>query len=86
MYDVLNDVIDELTAPGQMFEMSEVEVRGQTLRLSGSAESQYQEWQRLMREIWATETGLPVDPNLPGAATVESETGGGSSNIPPEQN
>jgi len=63
-----------------------IEVRGQTLRLSGSAESQYQEWQRLMREIWATETGLPVDPNQPGAATVEGETGSGSSDIPPEQN
>jgi hypothetical protein len=46
-----------------------VEVRGQTLRLTGTAETQYQEWQRLMREIWATETGLPVDPNLPGVGT-----------------
>ena len=42
-----------------------IEVHGQTLRLSGSAETQYQEWQQLMREIWATETGLPVDPNQP---------------------
>lgn len=61
-----------------------IEVQGQTLRLSGSAESQYQEWQRLMREIWATETGLPVDPNLP-APTVGAGTGSGSSNKPLEQ-
>ena len=62
-----------------------VEVRGQTLRLSGSAESQYQEWQRLMREIWATETGFPVDPNQPAASTIQIETNTGSVNQPPEQ-
>ena len=53
-----------------------VEVRGQTLRLTGSATTQYEEWQRLMRELWVTETGLPVDPNRPGAATVEIVNGG----------
>jgi hypothetical protein len=39
-----------------------VEVEGQTLRLEGSAEAQYAEWRRLLAEIWATETGLPLDP------------------------
>jgi hypothetical protein len=62
-----------------------VEVRGQTLRLSGSAATQYQEWQRLMREIWATETGLPVDPNQPAAPTIQVGTNTGSVNEPPEQ-
>jgi len=62
-----------------------VEVRGQTLRLSGSAATQYQEWQRLMREIWATETGLPVDPNQPTVPTIQVETNTGSLNEPPEQ-
>jgi hypothetical protein len=57
-----------------------IEVRGQTLRLTGTAETQYQEWQRLMRDIWATETGLPVDPNLPGAETAEETAG----NDPPD--
>jgi hypothetical protein len=46
-----------------------VEVHGRTLRLTGSAETQYQEWRRMMQEIWATETGLPVDPNRPGATS-----------------
>lgn len=32
MYDTLNEVIEELTAPGQPFAFSEVEVRGQMLR------------------------------------------------------
>jgi hypothetical protein len=62
-----------------------VEVRGQTLRLSGSAATQYQEWQRLMREIWATETGFPVDPNQPATPTIQVETNIGSVNEPPEQ-
>ena len=62
-----------------------VEVRGQTLRLSGSAETQYQEWQRLMREIWVTETGLPVDPNEPAPTTVQVGTDSGSANQPPER-
>ena len=62
-----------------------IEVRGQTLRLSGSAATQYQEWQRLMREIWATETGFPVDPNQPAAPTIQVETNTGTINEPPEQ-
>ena len=62
-----------------------IEVRGQTLRLSGSAATQYQEWQRLMREIWATETGFPVDPNQPAAPTIQVGTNTGTINEPPEQ-
>jgi len=62
-----------------------IEVRGQTLRLSGSAETQYQEWQKLMREIWATETGMPVDPNQPGGPTIRSGPDAGLSSQPPEQ-
>jgi len=38
-----------------------VEVEGRTLRLEGTAETQYSEWRRLMQEIFTTETGLPVD-------------------------
>jgi hypothetical protein len=62
-----------------------IDVRGQTLRLTGTAESQYQEWQRLLREIWATETGLPVDPNLPSAGTTDRTTGAGPADASPEQ-
>jgi hypothetical protein len=45
-----------------------VDVDGQTLRLQGSAETQFAEWRRLLGEIFATETGLPVDPNVDGSA------------------
>jgi hypothetical protein len=37
------------------------EVEGRTLELSGSAETQYAEFRRLLREIFASEVGLPLD-------------------------
>lgn len=37
-----------------------VEVEGQTRRLTGTAEARYKEWRRLLREIYAAETGVPV--------------------------
>jgi len=53
-----------------------LEVEGQTLRLSGSAETQYETWRRLLRELWSAETGRPQDPNsettAPEVATVGS--------------
>lgn len=36
-----------------------VEVEGQMLRLTGSAEERYKEWRQLLREIYEKETGLP---------------------------
>ncbi len=55
-----------------------VDVEGQTMRLSGSAETQFVSWRKLLRELFATETGLPVDLNTgeqvaaePGAAVTE---------------
>lgn len=62
-----------------------VEVRGQTLRLTGSAATQYLEWQNLLREIWAAETGLPVDPNQPAMPTIQIGTSPGSDDEPQEQ-
>jgi hypothetical protein len=44
-----------------------VEVEGQTRRLTGTAEARYQEWRRLLREIYRAETGLPE----PAAAEPE---------------
>ena len=51
-----------------------VEVEGETLRLSGTKEGQFSEWRKLLREIYAEETGLPVDPNVEaGSAAGTSE-------------
>lgn len=35
-----------------------VELEGQTVTLTGSAEAQYEEWRRILREIYASETGF----------------------------
>ncbi len=35
------------------------EIEGETIELTGSAEAQYEQWRVLMRQIYATETGLP---------------------------
>jgi hypothetical protein len=44
---------------------SVVDIEGRTLELKGSAEQQYEEWRRLLRELYENETGLP-------AATAET--------------
>lgn len=42
-----------------------VDVEGQTLRLSGTAEAQFGQWRQMLRDIFAHETGVPTDPNAP---------------------
>ncbi len=51
-----------------------VEVEGQTIRLSGSAEQQYTKWRNLLKEIYARETGLlaPVETLNEPAPTPET--------------
>lgn len=38
-----------------------VTVKGQTRRLTGTAEAQYEQWRRLLHEIYEAETGFPDD-------------------------
>ena len=38
-----------------------LEVQGETLRLTGTAEAQYESWRKLLREIYETETGFSDD-------------------------
>ena len=52
-----------------------VEIEGETVRLSGSREEQYAEWRSLLRQIYASETGIPVDPNSAADLTVENTAG-----------
>ena len=40
-----------------------VDVEGQTLRLQGSIETQYATWRQLLRDIFVSETGMPIDPD-----------------------
>jgi len=44
-----------------------VEVEGRTLQLRGTADEQYHEWRRLLRELYENETGIDV----PGPAATE---------------
>jgi hypothetical protein len=49
-----------------------VDVEGRTLRLTGTAEEQYREWQRLLHELYLEETGGKTDAATP--ATTSTET------------
>jgi len=51
-----------------------VDVEGQTLKLTGSAEAQYTQWREMLREIFETETGLPLDGDA-SAATGSGTAG-----------
>jgi hypothetical protein len=35
-----------------------VEVQGESMRLTGTAEAQYESWRKLLRDIYETETGF----------------------------
>jgi hypothetical protein len=52
-----------------------VEVEGRTLQLKGTAEEQYTEWRRLLKELYENETGTAA-PVTPAPATAKTETGG----------
>ena len=51
-----------------------IEVEGQTLRLEGSAETQFAEWRRLLRALFTAESGLPADPNADTAPSADPAT------------
>ncbi|HEY6641584.1 hypothetical protein [Povalibacter sp.] len=54
-----------------------VEVEGRTLQLRGTAEEQFQEWRRLLKELYENETGLPaVAPVVVGQPAAASNGGG----------
>lgn len=51
-----------------------IDVEGEVLRLTGSVETQYTTWRQLLRQIFAAETGLPVDPNAAPIPASEAES------------
>jgi hypothetical protein len=57
------DVIEELSLSfSSEAEPLVIEVVGETVRLTGTAEEKYQQWRKMLREIYASETGFPVAP------------------------
>ena len=56
------DVIEELSISfSSEADPLVVEVVGETVRLTGSAEEQYQKWRDMLQQIYASETGLPLE-------------------------
>jgi hypothetical protein len=53
-----------------------VDVEGHTLQLKGTAEEQYTEWRRLLKELYENETGMPVQSQAPAAAPAPKKVGG----------
>jgi hypothetical protein len=61
-----------------------VEVQGTEHRLIGTAETQYEEWQRLLEQIFISETGfVPEDIRIYAEPEAETEVQPGVE-IPPE--
>jgi hypothetical protein len=54
-----------------------VEVEGRTLQLKGTAEEQYNEWRRLLRDLYENETGLPAPAPAAAVDAVEPAPSGG---------
>lgn len=58
------DVIEELSVSfSSEAEPLTLDVVGETVRLTGSAEEQYRQWRNMLDEIYASETGFAVDPD-----------------------
>ena len=73
------DVIEELSISfSSEADPLVVEVVGETVRLTGSAEEQYQKWRDMLQQIYAAETGLPLEPtgdDLGQSGGSDSESG-----------
>jgi len=69
------DALKELTLSFQA-EVSPqvVEVEGHTLRLTGTAEDQYREWRKLLKQLYLEETGAAAAATPPAPATPATTT------------
>ncbi len=69
---------DSISELGRSFESEAeplvIEVEGQTRRLTGTAEEKYREWRKLLRDLYAEETGLA----LPGESATPTDAASGS--------
>jgi hypothetical protein len=71
------DALKELTLSFQSeVEPQVVEVEGHTLRLTGTAEDQYREWRKLLKQLYEEETGVaaapPPAPPAPATTTTKN--------------
>src|SRR3954468_24298049 len=83
------DALKELTQSFQSEVAPQVvEVEGHTLRLTGTAEDQYREWRKLLKQLYLEETGAaaappPVAPAAPAESPTTTTTTSTSSNSKP---
>jgi len=49
-----------------------VDIEGRSLQLKGSAEEQYAEWRRLLKQLYENETGLPAATSATAAGADKS--------------
>jgi len=59
-----------------------VEVEGHTLRLTGTAEDQYREWRKLLKQLYEEETGSAAAPPPAAPAPAATTTASGSATPP----
>jgi len=76
------DALKELTLSFQAEVAPQVvEVEGHTLRLTGTAEDQYREWRKLLKQLYLEETGAAAAATPPAPATPATTTA--TSNVQP---
>jgi hypothetical protein len=76
------DALKELTQSFQAEVAPQVvEVEGHTLRLTGTAEDQYREWRRLLKQLYLEETGSAAAP--PPAPPAPASTASSNADKPP---
>jgi hypothetical protein len=75
------EALKELTLSFQSeVEPQVVEVEGHTLRLTGTAEDQYREWRKLLKQLYEEETGAATAP--PPSAPASTTTASGNATPP----
>ena len=61
-----------------------VDIEGTTVTLSGTLDKQFEDWRRLLREIYATETGIAPPPEpAPAAPATTTDTAAAPAATPP---
>ena len=49
-----------------------VDIEGTQVTLTGTLDKQFDDWRRILREIYAAETGIPVPPDDSGSSAQEA--------------
>ena len=60
-----------------------VDVQGRTLKLTGSAESQYAEWRRLLHDLYEAETGISADSSPADGHPASAPAAAPAAPVPP---